>query len=136
MLLALHLDQVGDALVVGVGVVHDPLLHQQLARVHARRGAAIPAVGALASGLADGLHGQADALALDLALHGEVLLPTVAVGVEVVAGRADRPRCLGIALERDDAHLQGPSERLAELRRERRLLPLAERDVRVVAASA
>src|SRR5581483_3460547 len=106
--LALHLGEVGEIVVVGVGVVDEaPLLHEQLARVHAGAVAAVPAERTLPGRLPEGLDRPLDVPALLLAVEQPVLLPAPPVAARLVTRLLQPLPNLRVSLEGDRRRVEG-----------------------------
>src|SRR5262249_61128094 len=88
---SLHVDEIGQVVVVGVGVVDEAaLLDDELARVDAGAVAAVPAERPLAARPLDRLDRPLDVLPVRVAVEEPVLLPAPAVAARLVA-RLARP---------------------------------------------
>src|SRR5579884_1481633 len=100
--LARHVREVREIVVVGVRVVQEAaLLDQQLAGVHARSVAAVPAQWPLAAGLLDGFDRPSDVPAFLLPVEQPVLDPAPAMRAGLVPALPDPGRHLRVAFEGD-----------------------------------
>ena len=106
-----HLREIGEVIVVGVGVVDEAaLLDEELAGVDGGAVAAVPAEGALPHRLLERLDRPQHVPALRLAAEPPHLLPAPAVAARFVTSFPDPGRHLGVALERGRGGEEGNRE--------------------------
>src|ERR1044072_9360481 len=99
---------VRQGVIVGIAVVEEAaLLDDQLARMHARSIAAVPAERPLAGGLRDRIDRAADMVALLLAGQQRAVLPAPAVRDDVMAARPHLSRGVAVAVECDGTGVEG-----------------------------